>query len=72
MNRYLYYDGIGTRMIAGVGTFNRDVPRMRVSDSIANQFNTAEMEEMGWHVFSQDMVEAIDPPIVTETDTAAE
>ena len=50
MEAYLSYTGESVRTIGGVGEFGKDLPALKVSASIANQYDNDEMRDLGWLV----------------------
>lgn len=54
MSAFLSYIGPEVRQMDGVGLFGPDLPAIAVSESVAAQYNTVEMQALGWHVHYQD------------------
>lgn len=63
---YLSFRGEGDRIVTGLGLFSKGIPPEPVSDSIARQFESEEMKNLGW------VVEWRDPSRSTTTNTIKE
>lgn len=59
---YLTYTGEGLRRIGGVGEFSKNLPALPVSTSIAVQYDTPEMRELGWVVSARPKNAIVAPP----------